>query len=78
MNTDRHQISETLEGQIDLISKMKVTLSEERLEQKLAVLLTKLDVTEEVDRLSIHLDSCMQLLKVGRAVGPRLHFIFMS
>ena len=23
MNTDRHQISETLEGQIDLISKMK-------------------------------------------------------
>ena len=69
MNTDRHQISETLEGQIDLISKMKVTLSEERLEQELAVLLTKLDVAEEVDRLSIHLDSCMQLLKVGRVVG---------
>ena len=76
MNTDRHQISETLEGQIDLISKMKVTLSEERLEQELAVLLTKLDVAEEVDRLSIHLDSCMQLLKVGRVVGRRLDFIF--
>ena len=54
---------------------MKVTLSEERLEQELAVLLTKLDVTEEVDRLSIHLDSCMHLLKAGRVVGRRLDFI---
>ena len=74
-NTNRHQISETLEEQIGLISKMKVTLSEERLEQELALLLTKLDVTEEVDRLSIHLDSCMNLLKSGRTVGRRLDFI---
>ena len=74
-DTNRHQISDTLEEQIGLISKMKVTLSEERLEQELAVLLTKLDVTEEVDRLSIHLDSCMQLLKAGRIVGRRLDFI---
>ena len=68
-------MSETLEEQISLISKMKVTLSEERLEQELAVLLTKSDVTEEVDRLSIHLDSCMKLLKSGRTVGRRLDFI---
>jgi uncharacterized protein (TIGR00255 family) len=74
-DTNRHQISDTLEEQIGLISKMKVTLSEERLEQELAVLLTRLDVTEEVDRLSIHLDSCMQLLKAGRVVGRRLDFI---
>ena len=74
-NTNRHRISEILEEQIGLISKMKVTLSEDRLEQELAVLLVKLDVTEEVDRLSIHLDSCMQLLKAGRTVGRRLDFI---
>ena len=63
------------QDEIGLISKMKVTLSEERLEQELAVLLTKLDVTEEVDRLSIHLESCKQLLQAGRAVGRRLDFI---
>ena len=74
-NTNRHQMSETLEEQISLISKLKVTLSEERLEQELAVLLTKSDVTEEVDRLSIHLDSCMKLLKAGRIVERRLDFI---
>ena len=74
-DTNRHRISDTLEEQIGLISKMKVTLSEERLEQELAVLLTKLDVTEEVGRLSIHLDSCRQLLKAGRIVGRRLDFI---
>ena len=46
-NNNRHQISETLEEQIGFISKMKVTLSKERLEQELAVLLTKLDVTRK-------------------------------
>jgi uncharacterized protein (TIGR00255 family) len=73
--TNRHQISKKLEEQISLISKMKVTLSEERLEQELAVLLTKLDITEEVDRLSIHLDSCIKLLRAGESVGRRLDFI---
>ena len=74
-NTNRLQLSDRLEEQIRLISKMKVTLSEERLAQELVVLLTKLDVTEEVDRLLVHLGSCVELLKAGRSVGRRLDFI---
>ena len=54
---------------------MKVALSEERLAQELVILLTKIDVTEEVDRLLVHLGSCVELLKADRSVGRRLDFI---
>ena len=74
-NAHRLQLSDRLEEQIGLISKMKVTLSEERLAQELVVLLTKIDVTEEVDRLLVHLGSCKELLKASRSVGRRLDFI---
>ena len=74
-NTNRLKLSDRLEEQIALISKMKVNLSEERLAQELIVLLTKIDVTEEVDRLLVHLGSCLDLLKSGRSVGRRLDFI---
>ena len=74
-NTNRLKLSDRLEEQIALISKMKVNLSEERLAQELVVLLTKIDVTEEVDRLLVHLGSCLDLLKSGRSVGRRLDFI---
>ena len=74
-NANRLQLSDRLEEQIGLISKMEVTLSQERLAQELVVLLTKIDVTEEVDRLLVHLGSCEELLKAGRSVGRRLDFI---
>ena len=50
-------------------------ISEERLEQELAILVSKADVTEEVDRLSAHLVEARNLFKSGKAVGRKLDFL---
>ena len=51
------------------------TLPEERLAQEAAVLMTKADVREELDRLMAHLDAARQLMKEGGAIGRRLDFL---
>ncbi|MCL1628675.1 YicC family protein [Roseibaca sp. V10] len=46
-----------------------------RLEQELAVLAVKADLTEELDRLDAHCASAKTLLAEGGAVGRRLEFL---
>lgn len=50
-------------------------ISEERLEQELAILVSKADVTEEIDRLSAHLEEARRLFKSDKAVGRKLDFL---
>ncbi len=50
-------------------------ISEERLEQELAILVSKADVTEEVDRLSAHFVDARRLLDLGEPVGRKLDFL---
>lgn len=50
-------------------------ISDERLEQELAILVSKADVTEEVDRLSAHLVEARNLFKSDKAVGRKLDFL---
>ncbi len=50
-------------------------LPEERLAQEAALLATKADVREELDRLRAHLDSARDLMKAGGAVGRRFDFL---
>ena len=50
-------------------------ISEERLEQELAILVSKADITEEVDRLSAHLVEARNLFNSGKAVGRKLDFL---
>jgi uncharacterized protein (TIGR00255 family) len=50
-------------------------LSEERLNQEAALLATKADVREELDRLSAHVDAARELLDGGGAIGRRLDFL---
>lgn len=50
-------------------------VSEERLEQELAILVTKADVTEEIDRLSAHFVDCRKLLASKSAIGRKLDFL---
>ena len=50
-------------------------LSEERLLQEAALLATKADVREELDRLSAHVSAARELLEDDGAIGRRLDFL---
>lgn len=46
-----------------------------RLEQEIALLMTKADIREELDRLAAHIASVRELLGGGGAIGRRLDFL---
>jgi len=50
-------------------------VSEERLAQEVAVLATRADVREELDRLKAHIQDARMLLKSREAVGRKLDFL---
>jgi len=49
-----------------------------RLEQELAIQAQRLDVSEELNRLSVHAQELRQILKSGKAVGRRLDFLMQE
>ena len=63
----RQQVAELLEA--------TPSLPEERLAQEAALLITKADVREELDRLKAHIDAARDLLTAGGAVGRKLDFL---
>ena len=64
-----------LEERLRAVMEMEPALPEERLAQEVALLVTKADVTEELDRLAAHLGSARDLLAEGGAIGRRLDFL---
>jgi uncharacterized protein (TIGR00255 family) len=52
-----------------------MALSEDRLAQEVALLATRADVREELDRLKAHVQDARALLKSGEAVGRKLDFL---
>jgi uncharacterized protein (TIGR00255 family) len=50
-------------------------LDRDRLEQELALLADKLDITEELVRLEAHLEACLQSLGADKPVGKQLGFL---
>ncbi len=53
-------------------------LAEERLTQEVALLATRADVREELDRLGSHLDAAAALLAEGVAIGRRFDFLLQE
>ncbi len=51
------------------------TVSPERLAQEIALLATRADIREEIDRLNAHVAEAKRLLAAGKAVGRRLDFL---
>ena len=52
--------------------------SDERVLQEVAVFATRIDVAEELSRLSTHLDEVERILKAGGACGKRLDFLMQE
>jgi len=52
--------------------------SDERVLQEVAVFATRIDVAEEISRLSTHLDEVERILKHGGASGKRLDFLMQE
>ncbi len=64
-----------IERQIDEMLSSAKPLSDERLHQEAALLATRADVREELDRLSAHIAAARALLAEGGAVGRKLDFL---
>ncbi len=85
-----NQIVDTLRGELPDINALVRTRLEERvaeirdsvdpnrLEQELVLLLNKSDVSEEIDRLVVHLDEVRRVLKNSEPIGRRLDFLMQE
>lgn len=60
------------------LSELLSQVDEGRMEQELAYLLQKLDVDEEMDRLSTHLEEVQRVIDRGGKVGRRLDFLMQE
>ena len=76
------QIPDILEkqrqGLIKRFNDAKLELNTDRLEQEMLMLIQKMDVSEEIDRLSIHVEEAEKLLQIGGVVGRRLNFLMQE
>lgn len=68
-------IRKRLAEQVEMLAHDMPTLDAERLAQEAALLMTKADVREELDRLSAHIAAARDLLGSGDPVGRRLDFL---
>lgn len=60
------------------LAEIRDNLNSERLEQELVLFAQKIDVTEEMDRLSAHVAEIRRVLKDKGAVGRRLDFLMQE
>jgi uncharacterized protein (TIGR00255 family) len=67
----RERLLKMLASLTDLVS----GIPEERVAQEMAMLVTRSDVREELERLRAHLDQAGELLRQAEAVGRRLDFL---
>lgn len=68
-------IRERLASNVQALMEATGNLDEARLAQEAAILATKADIREELDRLNTHIASARQLLSDGGPVGRKLDFI---
>jgi uncharacterized protein (TIGR00255 family) len=69
------QLKQRLEAQLAELLDGTKAVSEERLAQEVALLATKADVREELDRLRAHLEAAAEILSEGGPIGRRLDFL---
>jgi len=57
------------------ISELETSVTPERLEQEITMLIQKSDITEELDRLSIHVEEGIKIIEEEGGHGRRLDFL---
>lgn len=57
---------------------LKLECTDERVNQEIALCLTRMDVTEELDRLQFHLIEVQRILNGAEAAGRRLDFLMQE
>ncbi len=62
----------------DRLASLEENLDSSRMYQEMTLLLTKIDVSEEIDRLTTHLDETERVIKKEHPVGRRLDFIMQE
>lgn len=68
-------IRKRLKEQVETLLEDVPSLSSERLEQEAALLMTKADISEELDRLSAHVSAARDLMSQDAAIGRKLDFL---
>ena len=71
----RPAIENRLRGQVAELLGTFPALPEDRLAQEVALLMTKLDAREEIDRLKSHVEGALALMASPEAVGRKLEFL---
>jgi uncharacterized protein (TIGR00255 family) len=71
----RERLRSKLQERVEAIA---ATVDEERLEQEFALLIQKMDVDEEVDRLGSHVAEVRRIIDKGGPAGRRLDFLMQE
>lgn len=69
------EIARRLEAQLAGLMDTTSGLDRDRLHQEIALIATKADLREEIDRLKAHVTAARELLSVGGPVGRKLDFL---
>lgn len=56
----------------------QLTLDPNRFEQEMVLYAQKIDVSEEIDRIEIHLKEALRMLNDGKAIGRRMDFLLQE
>ncbi|MBA5776815.1 YicC family protein [Stappia sp. F7233] len=68
-------IRERLKKQVEMLIEASATLDSQRLHQEAALLATRADIREELDRLYAHVAAARKLIADGAPVGRKLDFL---
>jgi uncharacterized protein (TIGR00255 family) len=74
----RGAVAKALQENVQKLLRVSENLDEKRLEQELALLAVKADVTEELDRLRAHTEAARVLMAAGEPVGRKLDFLMQE
>lgn len=73
-----HIIQQLKEKMMAKLKDLSAPMDSARLEQEMVYWAQKCDVAEELDRLHVHMDEVMRVLKEGGVVGRRLDFLMQE
>jgi len=73
------EVHKRVRGRLDdRLAELKANVDQERLEQELAMLLQRLDVDEELDRLTGHITEIRRVINGSEPAGRRLDFLMQE